>query len=453
MENPTQHEVLLYNRDRVKPATRSKQMFYNPALQHHYHRIKFGLLFVITSVVIGLIIWLVLSSRSNATYDDKSLSITSSLCGTWEVISGLPLQDQSDLEGVILYDAAVVGNDDIWLVGKRRNAILQTEDLVVLHWNGRNVQSVKSPLVNVEEVTAGGVIALSFDNIWVVGTSKRNGSARQAFSYQWTVNGWWDTSTVDWRSLPGYLPGFDVELNDIAASSPQDIWAVGSYNNRSHTLTLRWNGSEWLAVSTPNIGPTTNILNKVKSSATNNLWAIGANHYTASDGRFLRKPIVLRWDGFSWSAESIPEEFLEITDLSIAPWGDIWIIGKSKETPTTAFRRPNGNGWNLVPISPLGGDAFLESVLVQPKGDLFAVGDILNEQLPDLSTFEGTHSLALYFDGITWQRLRVPNPSQRQRFTQIVPVSPDELWVAGASYDAEDGPGRAMIARFQRCKQ
>jgi hypothetical protein len=72
-------------------------------------------------------------------------------------------------------------------------------------------------------------------------------------------------------------PGNDNFLNGVAATSASNAWAVGSAANgvADLTLILRWNGTSWVQVPSPNPG-SSNDLNAVAASSPTNAWAVGS---------------------------------------------------------------------------------------------------------------------------------------------------------------------------------
>ena len=70
----------------------------------------------------------------------------------------------------------------------------------------------------------------------------------------------------------------DNALSGVAVTSAGNAWAVGSYTSGpagSKTLILRWNGTKWTQVASPNPG-TSNQLNAVRAWSASNAWAVGS---------------------------------------------------------------------------------------------------------------------------------------------------------------------------------
>jgi hypothetical protein len=78
-----------------------------------------------------------------------------------------------------------------------------------------------------------------------------------------------------------------ADLAGVAAVSATDIWAVGSYVDATthvqRTLVEHWDGTQWAAVTTPNVPPGDNRLNAVAAIPAGQ-WAVGYA-YTPESGR------------------------------------------------------------------------------------------------------------------------------------------------------------------------
>ena len=86
------------------------------------------------------------------------------------------------------------------------------------------------------------------------------------------------------------LVGVDALRSDLA-------WAVGYYREGSlrRTLLLRWNGTQWSTVPSPNPGTLSNTLLDVAAVATNDVWAVG--HKSSGAGY---RSLILHYNGTGW---------------------------------------------------------------------------------------------------------------------------------------------------------
>jgi hypothetical protein len=127
------------------------------------------------------------------------------------------------------------------------------------------------------------VSADSSNDAWAVG--HRDGNAAQTLAEHWNGHAW--------KIVPSPSPGrFDGKsdgmLLGVAALSPRDAWAVGTYfdgrNGKAQALLLRWNGTSWRQVALPHFGPKgePNVLNSISASSAGNV--IAAGYYSGHVG-------------------------------------------------------------------------------------------------------------------------------------------------------------------------
>src|SRR6266516_6849274 len=87
-------------------------------------------------------------------------------CGTWSVVAS---PDGSGSYNV-LSGVAAVSASNIWAVGSyyaRSAGVYQT---LIEHWNGTSWSVVASPNVGLQSNSLSGVVAVSANNIWAVGS-------------------------------------------------------------------------------------------------------------------------------------------------------------------------------------------------------------------------------------------------------------------------------------------
>src|SRR5262249_15054130 len=146
-----------------------------------------------------------------------------------------PRIGESRLDGV-----AVLSRCDAWAVGWWRPGT--TAMTLAERWNGRVWKKVPSPTpAGSTQAELLGVSAVSGRNIWAVGTYF---DAAGAF----TLIEHWDGTA--WSQVASPTPGgaggeASAALSSVAAASPKDVWAVGSYadlldHNTQKTLIEHW---------------------------------------------------------------------------------------------------------------------------------------------------------------------------------------------------------------------
>src|SRR5688572_20899068 len=91
-------------------------------------------------------------------------------------------------------------------------------------------------------------------------------------------------------------------LAAVDASTGDNAWAVGYYigsEGRYETLSVRWDGSAWTLVETPNVGEETgDWLYGVAAVSPSEAWAVG---YTAGPwDTYTSTTLIEHWTGSAW---------------------------------------------------------------------------------------------------------------------------------------------------------
>jgi hypothetical protein len=173
----------------------------------------------------------------------------------------------------------------------------------VLHWNGTLwlKTDVPNPGNGINQLY--GVGASSPTDVWAVGTTTNAGDprgSRHPLALHYNGTAW---STVP---MPDTASGSAL-LRSVTAISPTDAWAVGSQSGYSQPVAYHWNGTAWTLVSTPAVGsPGNNLFYRVTAIDSGRVWAVGYTSGTASGPQ----PLVERWNGSSWSVEPTPTQSL-----------------------------------------------------------------------------------------------------------------------------------------------
>jgi hypothetical protein len=279
-----------------------------------------------------------------------------------------------------------------------------------------------------------GIAAVSASDVWAVGTRFVNGPGDRMLIKHWDGARW--TSVIS----PNASAEFN-SLNAVAASGPSDVWAVGEYDPGSgvvQTLIQHWDGSAWKIVASPNEGQSNNRLAGVAALSSTNAWAVGS----ADDGAGGSKPLILRWNGASWqrvlNLPSPPNaDVVTLKGVAAVSATDIWAVGSYRDggaiLEKTLILRWNGTAWSIVSSpNPQSFQNALNAVAVVSAGDVWAVG----------YTSDGTgyKTLTLRWNGSAWQTKNSPSPgSPNNELLGVAAVAPDDVWAIGYANANNDG--------------
>lgn len=228
----------------------------------------------------------------------------------------------------------------------------------------------------------------------------------------------WDGSR--WRFVASPTVGSAAVLNGVAAISPTDAWAIGSYqdrNNVTHALAIHWDGTKWSIVPTPDPGSQGNALFDVSGSSSSDVWAVGFSNLGS-------QTLIEHWNGVSWEVVSSPNpgnEFNYLFGVSVTSAADVWAVGYSfnfADRDNTLVEHWDGTSWSVTPSSDAGDNSFLYSVSSVSTSTAWGVGNYTQD-------FEA-NTLIEQWDGTGW--MLVPSPNIGDNGSSLRGV-----WAAGST--------------------
>lgn len=234
-------------------------------------------------------------------------------------------------------------------------------------------------------------------------------------------------------AVPGL--GYTSLLAGVTCGPSGHCWAVGSYQTRfgaSRNEVFSWAGSGWARASVPEPGGQSG-LNAVSCPSAGNCLAAGftANAH-GQDGRAE----VLRWNGTTWSLESVPAGLAGLQALSCVPSGGCWALS----TSTSRAARWNGHRWGR----PVQFSAFeaLNSISCVSATDCWLAGFYVKPNQINL------YNLVMHWNGQAWSKVTVPQPpGGGNQLNAISCASATSCW-AGGSDTTTAGRERNELLRW-----
>lgn len=220
-----------------------------------------------------------------------------------------------------LLDAVATSPGLFWGVGHTNIKGLANAQPLIQRWDGTIWQTFETPTFYNQLLYGSGVlkavVAPSANDVWAVGfvgSSEFDVSAEAALILRW--NG------TNWSRMENTGSMQDIaRLDDIVALSPNNLWVVGQDDNGSSFI-LRWDGTIWVNVPVPLIEGQTPFLSKITATANSELWVIGQSKKSGSV-----TPVVLRYSGSSWASFAVPNGSGGLYAISASPDGSVWIAG------------------------------------------------------------------------------------------------------------------------------
>jgi hypothetical protein len=244
----------------------------------------------------------------------------------------------ASMAGYAPYAVSVRTASDAWAVGidlAHYNPPDLSWPALILHWNGESWTKVNSPRAGKGDNDLAGVAATGASAAWATGKYFDYSAhpAAHVLLEHWNGSGWVRLA----NGRPNWY------LDDISASSPTNIWAVGGTENG--TLIERWQGHGWNQVKSPS--PPDSSLGPVAVHSANDAWAVGE----AGLNRIIS--FAEHWNGHEWSQIAIPaygppSAFKGITGVAIGGPSSVWAVGtydKSEHVHMIIFHW-NGTSWS-----------------------------------------------------------------------------------------------------------
>lgn len=226
--------------------------------------------------------WAVGWAGSAGSLDDRNVAMHWD-GANWTIVP-TPQPGGDQIDRLLAVDAA--GPNDVWAVGLYSANPAAEDHSLILHWNGTSWSVVTHGCDTYGGLT--GLTVLSATNAWAVGNSE-------------TCH--YDGST--WTEVPSPQPRgayneIGYPLEDVSGVSANNVWAVGArvidtgYTVVWDAMAEHWDGTQWsIDFNVP-----AQVLYGVEAVGANNVWAVGTDSFG---------PIILRYDGSSWSTVATPE--------------------------------------------------------------------------------------------------------------------------------------------------
>jgi hypothetical protein len=277
------------------------------------------------------------------------------------------------------------------------------------------------------------VAASSPTDVWAVGS--QGGIPRRTLVERWDGTAW---SVIPSPNVPTATTSL---LNSVAVLSATDVWAAGYGNDPDPgdwTLTMHWDGIAWSVIPSPNISITTsNRLHAVAAVTPNDVWAVG--YYVADfGGGGYARTLIEHWDGTTWRVVPSPNvgsDNNELNDIVAVSANDIWAVGEywggGGVLYQTLILHWDGRQWSVISSPNPGTGLMLWGVAAVAADDVWAAGRYV--------VGYDERTLILHWDGITWSQVPSPSPGAASYLFDVVATSATDAWAVGYYIDPNTG--------------
>ena len=308
----------------------------------------------------------------------------------------------------------------------------------------RHLPASADPSVHLQDVSAE-----SASDVWAVGYTQ--GDIQEPAIVRWDGNGVSGVPTNLGSSAPGgIVPG---QLFGVSADSTTDAWAVGNvspvHSHMFQSLVLRWDGSRWSRVPSPNPSPLFNELDAVQANSPRDVWAEGA-YFNPRDHQHL--VFVIHWDGSGWSTVHVPTGIAQ--QIKVSGFRSFDPIGPRNAFALRLHVVPvghgvirsdqvlhwNGRSWSIASTIRVFFGAGLSGIGASSGSDVWAVG--YNCILRDCPPF---HTATYHWDGRRWNggvfykrgdpftgHEVIPSPGENDStLVSVTDHAPTDVWATG----------------------
>lgn len=281
------------------------------------------------------------------------------------------------------------------------------------HWDGTRWSRVRVP-----STRFGGVIddveASSPGEVWAVGP---DGAAAR-----------WRKGRIELVATPLK----ESRLSALSSTGPDDVWAVGmrTPNQTGHPLIEHWDGRRWtVSFAEDAFGGFSDVL----ALSPRDAWAVGWRKVSTVGDPQLFRSMVMHWDGRHWYRVEPPGRPAAQLDALSGSAGEIWASAGLRQH-SYAFARWDGRRWSLVagPTVQVTDKAFppqISDLQVLSSAEIIAVGR--------KGYAHGT-GVILRWDGKRWSSEQAPPVLS----WESVDAAAGEVWTLG-----DLGVGGSLIAR------
>jgi hypothetical protein len=338
-----------------------------------------------------------------------------------------------------------------WAVGERSRGSADVNE--ILHWKGsgwRN-HAVPSPggtaVNHVSQLFA--VRCLTARSCWAVGEYQNGNGAIFSQALRWNGTKW---SVVATPQPGGHHSGDVTELFDVTCTSSANCWAVGDYGNFTGNIsnlvklaneTLRWNGTKWSRVTSPDPAGTAtgrvNSLFGVRCISSTNCNAVGDYANGTDNTTAVMRNEALHWNGTKWSQAHTPNpggsaagHYSSLDAVGCVP-SNCWAVGTygvhTTATTTNSGEALHWNGkrWSRWGVPSRPGNSLI-GVMCVTKSYCWAVG-VYTVGLAYVNE-------AVHWNGSKWSEVTTPDPAgtatgEINTLISIRCVSRTSCWAVG----------------------
>lgn len=314
-----------------------------------------------------------------------------------------------------------------------------------------------------------GVAEPALGDLWIAVNKRQGGRLAHWKGARWRLYpamGFIGTSEVS-DALLAFSPG-DVWAVGEASLDPRVFPSSANLKTpwlQNHLTALHWDGTRWRSVAMPSLGRGAGeaYLRLLRGSSPDSIWALGS--YTQYRRKLVEgkrewvavdegDEVLLHWDGRRWSRQPLPTRQLAtsrrdafvVDDMAVAPDGALWCEGRRWFGPDNkgdlfvpVVLRLQAGRWRIMAssqsASPPGDwrDVMLSSISLTSGHDVWVSGR---------TESNGDGSVLWHWDGSSWSvtSLDTAQLPGQSAVSRVLALAPDDVWaLCNGSTTVKDG--------------
>ena len=153
--------------------------------------------------------------------------------------------------------------------------------------------------------------------------------------------------------------------------------APSDHNDPQEPLILHWDGTSWSSMPVPSVPGWPLWLYDVEAVAVDDVWAVGFTTVGATD-----EPLILHWDGGQWSRvlDGVQPAARQLGGVSASSSSDVWAVGRDQRWAQPSCSTGTGAaGRGMIRSDLPSSSGGLSDVTTLPDGETWVVGHTLDE--------------------------------------------------------------------------
>jgi hypothetical protein len=186
---------------------------------------------------------------------------------------GTPTPFVNNAYGAYFNAVVALSPTNVWAVGAILTSNNGNTQGLIEHWDGTEWSIVATPNASTSEDTLTSISAVNAYDIWIGGVYATSTGLQKTLAEQWNGAAWSIVTTRDETSSSN-------TINALGALGTNDVWATGDYYNSSvgkfRTLVQKWDGSTWALQTSGNIASDETDLAGIAAVSPTEILALGS---------------------------------------------------------------------------------------------------------------------------------------------------------------------------------